>query len=119
MELTLKDTLIRFSKASTVVKEVLEREHNLKKLWKSLLPYIEDDDDVRIMQKLVYEVNNIDPTSETFRYPYEVDEYGNKRLPHIDQTRLNDVFKLKRVMLKMYRFLDGVNSLSYDCCRNE
>ena len=111
LELTMKDSLNYFSRrdSSQVVKEVLDRDHNLKTLWKALLPFIGKGVDVDIMQKLVYEVNNIDPTSATFRYPYEVDENGNKRLPHIDQTRLNDVLKLKKVMLKMYSYLDGIN----------
>ena len=97
-----------------VVDEILKRDHNLKNLWKALLPFIGEGEEVDIMQKLIYEVNNIDPTSETFRYPYEVDENGYKRLPHIDQTRLNDLFKLKRMMLKMYCFLDGINSLAHE-----
>lgn len=116
LELTMKDSLNHFtnSYSSQVAKEVQDRDHSLKNLWKALLPFIESGEEVDIMQKLIYEVNNIDPTSETFRYPYEVDENGNKRLPHIDQTRLNDVVKLKSLMLKMYRFLDGINSLAYD-----
>lgn len=115
LELTMKDSLNHFSNPSSlqVVKEVQNRDHNLKNLWKALLPYIGTGEDVDIMQKLIYEVNNIDSTSETFRYPYEIDEFGKKRLPHIDQTRLNDVVKLKKVMLKMYRFLDGINSLAH------
>ena len=115
LELTMKDSLNYFSlHSSHVAKEVQDRDHNLKNLWKALLPHIGTGEVVDIMQKLIYEVNNIDPTSETFRYPYEIDENSNKRLPHIDQTRLNDVVKLKSVMLKMYRFLDGINSLAYD-----
>lgn len=111
LELTMKDSLNYFSNSnsSQVVKEVLDRDHNLKNLWKALLPYVEIGENVDIMQKLVYEVNNIDPTSETFRYPYEVDDNGNKRLPHIDQTRLNDVKQLKKVMLKMYCFFNGIS----------
>ena len=109
LELTLKDSLNHHLGFLQVAKEVIDREHNLNTLWRSLRPYIGEGDEVDIMQKLIYEVNNVDPTSETFRYPYEVDEAGNKRLPQIDQTRLNDVAKLKRTMLKMYRFLDGIN----------
>lgn len=114
LELTMKDSLNYFSNtnSSQVVKEVLDRDHNLKNLWKAILPFIGEGEEVDIMQKLVYEVNNIDSTSETFRYPYEVDENGEKRLPHIDQTRLNDVVKLRRVMLKMYRFFDGIHFLA-------
>lgn len=116
LELTMKDSLNHFNNlhSSQVVQEVQKRDHNLKNLWKALLPHIGTGEDVDIMQKLIYEVNNIDSTSETFRYPYEVDENGYKRLPHIDQTRLNDVVKLKRVMLKMYRFMDGVNFIAHD-----
>lgn len=116
LELTMKDSLNHFNNLhpSQVAKEVLDRDHNLKNLWKALLPHIGEGEDVDIMQKLIYEVNNIDPTSETFRYPYEVDENGNKRLPHIDQTRLNDVINLKRVMLKMYRFMDGINWMAQE-----
>lgn len=116
LELTMKDSLNHFnnSHSSQVVQEVQNRDHNLKNLWKALLPYIGTGEDVDIMQKLIYEVNNIDSTSETFRYPYEVDENGYKKLPHIDQTRLNDVVKLKRVMLKMYRFMDGISFLAHD-----
>lgn len=116
LELTMKDSLNHFnnSNSSRVVKEVQDRDHNLKNLWKALLPYVGTGEDVDIIQKLIYEVNNIDPTSEAFRYPYEIDENGYKRLPHIDQTRLNDVVKLKRVMLKMYRFMDGINWMAHD-----
>lgn len=114
LELTMKDSLNHFSQSSKLVKEVCDREHNLKNLWKSLLPYIGSGEDVDIMQKLIYEVNNIDPTSETFRYPYEIDEKGYRELPNIDQTRLNDVIRLKRVMLKMYQFMDGINWQSHN-----
>lgn len=116
LELTMKDSLNHFNNlhSSHVVKEVQDRDHNLKNLWKALLPHIGPGEDMDIMQKLIYEVNNIDPTSEIFRYPYEIDDNGNKRLPHIDQTRLNDVVKLKRVMLKMYRFMDGINWLAHE-----
>lgn len=113
LELTMKDSLNHFSNSTGTVKEVREREHNLKTLWKSLLPFINKGEEVEIMQKLLFELNNIDPTSETFRYPYEVDENGYKRLPQIDQTRLNDVIKLKKVMLKMYRFMDDINWLAH------
>jgi len=111
LELTMKDSLNYFSNtnSSLVVKEVQDREHNLKNLWKALLPFVGEGEDVDIM-----EVNNIDPKSETFRYPYELDENGEKRLPHIDQTRLNDVVKLKKVMLKMYRFFDGIHFLAIE-----
>ena len=114
LELTMKDSLNHYLGTSKVADDVINREHNLKNLWKSLLPYIEKGVDREIMQKLIYEVNNVDSSSETFRYPYEVDEDENKRLPHIDQTRLNDVVKLKRVMLKMYRFMDGINWLAHN-----
>ena len=114
LELTMKDSLNYFNNSSQVVKEVQNRDHNLNNLWKALLTYIGTGEDVEIMKKLINEVNNIDPTSETFRYPYEIDENGLKRLPHINQTRLNDVVKLKGVMLKMYRFLDGVNYLAHE-----
>jgi len=115
LELTMKDSINYFSNSLEVSKDVLRREHNLKTLWKSLLPYIGEGEEVDIMQKLIFEVNNIDSTSETFRYPYEIDDNGMRRLPKIDQTRLNDVVKLKKIMLKMYRFMDGINSLAHDC----
>lgn len=117
LELTMKDSLNCFSKSSQLVKEVCEREHSLVLLWKSLLPYLGEGEDVEIMQKLIYEVNNVDSNSETFRYPYEVGEDGKKRLPHIDQTRLNDIYKLKIVMLKMYRFFDGIHFLALESSR--
>lgn len=114
LELTMKDSLNHNLGTSKVADDVIKREHSLKKLWTALLPYIEKGEDKEIMQKLIYEINNVDSSSETFRYPYEVDEDGNRRLPHIDQTRLNDVVKLKFVMLKMYRFMDGINWLAHN-----
>jgi hypothetical protein len=114
LELTMKDSLNYYSQNNQLSEDVINREHNLKVLWKSLLPYVRKGEDVDVMQKLIYEVNNVDPTSEVFRYPYEIDENGRKRTPHIDQTRLNDIVKLKKVILKMYRFLDGINWLAHN-----
>ena len=117
LELTMKDSLNRFSNTGELDPFVIRREHNLVSLWNSLSPYIEEDESKSNMSKLINEVNMIDPTSERFRYPYEISRVGNKLLPNIQQRRLNNMNKLKQVMLKMYSFMDGINSLSY-CSNN-
>lgn len=119
LELTMKDSLNHFNTSEELDNSVIRREHNLINLWKDLAIYIEEGESKEIMSKLINEVNMIDPASERFRYPYEISRLGEKQLPEIKQRRLNNIVKLKQIMLKMYMFLDGINSLSYVTIENE
>lgn len=114
LELTMKDSLNHFNESGQLDASVIRREHSFINLWNELALYIEEDESKDIMSKLINEVNMVDPISERFRYPYEINSKGEKQLPEIKQRRLNNIKKLKQIMLKMYLFLDGINSLSYD-----
>jgi hypothetical protein len=108
LELIMKDTLIRFRRGE-LADCIIHREHNLIVIWNELSQYIEDGVETNVIAKLINEVNMIDPSSEVFRYPYQIREF-TKVSPDIKQTRLNNIKKLKETMLKIYRFMDGVNS---------
>ena len=115
LELIMKDTLNYYNGYSKVVAEdVAHREHRLYQLWNSLSAYIEEGMEKKIMERLISELHNIDPKGELFRYPYELSEDDCKLLPNIALSGLLEVENLKNVMLKMYQFMDGINSLAYE-----
>ena len=112
LELSMKDSIKQY-RGGEPADCAINREHNLMVIWNEFQSYINKSEDKEIMEKLINEVNMIDPTSEIFRYPYIINTEGNLSMPDVKQTRLNDIKSLKTIMLKMYRFLDGENSLSY------
>ena len=75
--------------------------HNLHELWTKCLSVcsenygskIPDPDDVNLIDKCVYDLRQLDPTSQNFRYP--TDRRGNVPFTHvvISLRILNDVFK--------------------------
>ena len=112
LELTMKDSLNRFEHCD-MDDLVIQREHNLCKLWTKLSKYIEEGEEKQIIHNLLFEMNRIDINGELFRYPYEVGKNGDK-LPNSLSSGLYNVKHLKTIMLKIYRFLDGINSLAYN-----
>lgn len=112
LELVMKDSIKQY-RNGVPADCAIKREHNLMVIWNEFQSYIEKGEDKEIMEKLINEVNMIDPTSEIFRYPYLIDTEGYLSMPDVKQTRLNNIKSLKTIMLKMYRFLDGENSLSF------
>ena len=112
LELTIKDSINRFNH-NGLNNLVKEREHNLMSLWQELSPYIEDKEDKEIAENLINGFNSIDPKGELFRYPYEIEINGDKisnSLPH----GLRSIKEMRTTMMKLYRFLDGINWESYN-----
>ena len=112
LELTMKDSINRFGN-SGLNDVVITREHNLVCLWETLSPHITNGEDKTIIANLINGFNSVDPKGELFRYPYEIGGNGEKlsnSLPH----GLRDLKDMKKTMLKIYRFLDGINWNSYE-----
>lgn len=115
LELTMKDSLNRFEYGK-IDELVIQREHNLCKLWTKLSSYIEDGEEKTIIQNLLFEMNRIDINGELFRYPYEIGENRDKLLNSLP-SGLYNIKHLKTTMLKIYRFMDGINSLAHIIAR--
>ncbi len=113
LELTMKDSLNRFEGNGGLDDLVVEREHSLCKLWNKLKRYIGDGEEKEIVQNRIFEFNNIDPNGELFRYPYEISKEG-WQLPSSLPSGLHNIKKLKETMIKVYQFLEGINSLAYN-----
>lgn len=113
LELILKETLNLFECSDHLVKEVINREHSLAKLWNKLSPHIDEGEDKDIVRNLVFELNSVDPKGELYRYPYEIGDDGNKLTSSLP-SGLYEIKTLKETMIKVYRFLDGINSLAYE-----
>lgn len=112
LELTMKDSINRFEH-NGLDELIIQREHNLCKLWTKLSKHIPAGEDKNIVQNLLFEMNRIDPNGELFRYPYEIGKNGAK-LRNSLPSGLFEVKRLKTTMLKFYRFMDGINFLAYE-----
>lgn len=119
LELTLKETLNMFECSDHLSEEVILREHSIQKLWNKIktFPLIDDGPETEIVQNLLFEFNRIDPNGELFRYPYEIGKEGDK-LPSSLPSGLYEIKTLKETMIKVYRFLDGINTLAYEYSNN-
>ena len=116
LELSMKDSLNRFEHDG-LDELVIQREHSLCKLWNKLSLYIEEGEDKDIIQNLLFEINRIDPNGELFRYPYEIGIGGMKKQNSLP-SGIYEVKKLKTTMLKIYRFLSGINYIAYNSSFN-
>ena len=113
LELTMKDSLNRFE--NNVLDEyVIKREHNLCKLWTKLSAYVGEGEEKNIIHNLLFELNRFDINGELFRYPYEIGENWEKLSSSLP-SNLYDIKKLKTTMLKMFRFMEEINTLAYIC----
>lgn len=115
LELTLKETLNLFECSGHLSEEVILREHSIQKLWNKIktFPLIDDGPEIEIVQNLLFEFNRIDPNGELFRYPYEIGKEGYKLTSSLP-SGLYEIRTLKETMIKVYRFLDGINTLAYE-----
>ncbi len=111
LELIMKDSLNRFGKGG-LDKNVIQREHNLCKLWTELSTHFEEGEDKEIIHNLLQELNRIDKNGELFRYPYEIGADWRKVTSSLP-SGLFEIKRLKTTMLKIYRFMDGINSLAH------
>lgn len=113
LELILKETLNLYECSGHLVEEVINREHSLAKLWNKLSPHIDEGEDKDIVRNLVFELNSVDPKGELYRYPYEIGDDGNKLTSSLP-SGLYEIKTIKETMIKVYRFLDGINTLAYE-----
>lgn len=113
LELILKETLNLFECSGHLSDEVINREHSLAKLWNKLSIHIDEGEDKDIVRNLVFELNRIDPNGELFRYPYEIGKEGYKLTSSLP-SGLFEIRNFKETMIKVYRFLDGINTLAYE-----
>ena len=113
LELTMKDSLNRFEGNGRLDNLVVEREHSLCRIWNKLKHYIDEGEEKEMVQNRIFEFNNIDPNGELFRYPYEISKEGWK-YPSSLPSGLHNIKKLKETMIKVYQFMNGINSLAYN-----
>ena len=115
LELTLKETLNLFENSGHLSEEVILREHSIQKLWNKIksFPLVDDGPEIEIVQNLLFEFNRIDPNGELFRYPYEIGKDGYKLTSSLP-SGLFEIRTLKETMIKVYHFLDGINTLAYE-----
>lgn len=83
--------------------------HDLAKLWDRLCaeiftagPDVFDQTDYQMVNKIILDFVEIDPTGQVFRYPEDVK--GNA---HLTQLRIINVEVLGEAMAKLYDILDG------------
>lgn len=123
LELTMKDS-IHYLKVNNG--EIADSNlgynpgHSLVKVWESLKDCIKDDindcTETNIVEKLILEFNQIDPSSTRFRYCYNMEiNLNTKKLENIadyEDLGLVDTYNLRNIMLKLYRYFEGINGLA-------
>lgn len=112
LELTMKDSINRFCNKG-LSEIVIERNHNLVEIWGKLSPFLEDGQEKEIVRNLIGGFNALDPNGERFRYPYEIDA-NDKKIPNALPNGLIGMKELKRIMLKVYRYFDGISFMAYN-----
>ncbi len=133
LELIMKDTLNKKAGQGNVSQVVKDKVHCLKDIWDEYKKIVPNDKEKMVIERLINELSDLDPTSFNFRYTYDVfgkniwlslrdEEYSVKEDPdHIlDQSNnrympiLIDKRILKMTMLKMYNYFEGINELTYN-----
>lgn len=131
LELIMKDTLNIRADKGIVSELVTKKIHNLYEIWCKFKEHVSYDNEKDIMEQLMRELSDMDPMSFNFRYPYDVKGNTIKLLLTDEKSFdiveasldsedkfllpfLIDVEKLKNTMLKMYRYLEGVNEEVYN-----
>lgn len=127
LELTMKDTLNMMAGKGKVSSVVTNKVHNLSEIWTEFKNNVPDDQEKIIIEELIEELTLADPCSFNFRYTYDLK--GNKTLLYIKREDkkldleeqeldnldpetfplLIDNSNLKKIMLKMYNYFEGIN----------
>lgn len=119
LELTMKDSIHNFmfvlgecDDSQSGFKKV----HSLRELWQTLsmkiLRFENNNTDLKIIGKLINEFDSVDESSMAFRYPYQLDVEDNIK-PNRLGRKCIEIKNLRDVELKMFRFMEGINELSY------
>lgn len=115
LELIMKDSIHYFKvNRGEILSDELgysKNEHRLIYLWDSLKDYIQSDNMKESVYKLLEELDKLDKGSTTFRYPYKHNKKGEINEYDFPATMIN-VNELKKRMMQLYCFFEGINHLS-------
>ena len=115
LELIMKDSIHYFKvNNSEISSEELgyDGKHGLIKLWEILKVYLHDDCEVNMVDKLITQLNEFDKGSTSFRYPFDYDNRNKIIIEYTYPPMMINIYELKKRMLQLYSFFEGVNSLS-------
>ena len=114
LELMMKDSIhyFKFNRGEISSDELgySDKEHGLFNLWNSLRNFLDDNSLVKRVCKIIKELDDLDKGSTTFRYAFK---HNNGRIVKYDYSAtMIDVSELKKRVLQLYNFFEGVNSLA-------
>ena len=116
LELIMKDSIHYFKvNRGNISSDELgygDNEHCLFNLWNSLRNFINDESpQIRRVCKLIKELDEIDKGSTTFRYAYNHNK-ERKIIEYNFPATMIHVNELKKRMMQLYCFFEGINHLS-------
>ena len=116
LELIMKDSIHYFKvNRGNISSDELgysDNEHCLFNLWNSLRHFINDESpQIRRVCKLIKELDELDKGSTTFRYAYNHNK-EEKIIEYNFPATMIHVNELKKRMMQLYCFFEGINHLS-------
>ena len=114
LELIMKDSIHYFKlnrrEISSDELGYSDKEHGLFNLWNSLRNFLDDNNQVKRICKIIKKMDEIDKSSTAFRYAFN---HNNGRIVEYDYpATMIDVSELKKRVLQLYNFFEGINHLS-------
>ena len=114
LELIMKDSIHYFKlnrrEISSDELGYSDKEHGLFNLWNSLRNFLDDNNQVKRICKIIKEMDDIDKSSTAFRYAFN---HNNGRIVEYDYpATMIYVSELKKRVLQLYNFFEGINHLS-------
>ena len=114
LELIMKDSIHYFKlnrrEISSDELGYSDKEHGLFNLWNSLRNFLDDNNQVKRICIIIKEMDDIDKSSTAFRYAFN---HNNGRIVEYDYpATMIDVSELKKRVLQLYNFFEGINHLS-------
>ncbi len=90
--------------------EYIPKTHDIKKLWRQCRKilekiYEEDSESLDEIEEIIFQLSDIDPYSQAFRYPE--DKEGKNTLPGIGHINLKNIYKIMR---KICSLLEGAET---------
>lgn len=115
LELIIKDSIHYFKyNKGLITSEALGydvNEHNLFNLWNSLINFLTVDNQTKRICKLIKELDELDRGSTIFRYAFNHDK--KEMIVEYDYPAIMiNVCCLKKRMLQLFAFFEGINSLA-------
>lgn len=109
IELQLK-SLIKHGSIVLYSPEKYLKTHDIKQLWKQCRKILEkifeeDSESLDEIEESIYQLSEIDPSSEAFRYP--VDKKGKKTLQGITHINLKNIYE---IMTRVCSLLEGADT---------